>query len=234
MKEALLKIAYLNFVLLVLTTGFNACVSSNSSNSSKVVHWSYNSYIIKDNKPLEFQLVLKAPSTPGKYPLIFFFSGLDGVAPEIFYSNFTSYIVSESNSIIITFDKLRFIHLPDKEENLFEITLNWALKHMNDLFESISTPEIIKHKVFPDTGPNGYTLMSHSDAGHITCLYLYKSCSSIKKLILLDPVDGVDPFGIIDSYVTHPPKQLPFTIPTLIISTGLDSVPVSALSTACK
>ena len=43
--------------------------------------------------------------------------------------------------------------------------------------------------------------------------------------ILLSPVDGVDPFGLIDNYAVTPGQFLNYNIPTLILSTGLDDVP---------
>ncbi len=49
----------------------------------------------------------------------------------------------------------------------------------------------------------------------------------------MDPVDGYDPFGFLKIFITNPPKQLPFTIPTLIISNGLDSVPANSLFPPC-
>jgi hypothetical protein len=49
----------------------------------------------------------------------------------------------------------------------------------------------------------------------------------------LDPVDGYDPFGFIKIFITNPPKQLPFKIPTLIITNGLDDVRVNPLFTPC-
>ena len=77
------------------------------------------------------------------------------------------------------------------------------------------------------------TFLTHSAAAHPICSFLVKKCDIVKKLILLDPVDGFDPFGIVKDFVTHPPQQLPFTTPTLIISTGLDSVPAPHSPTAC-
>lgn len=43
----------------------------------------------------------------------------------------------------------------------------------------------------------------------------------IKQLghIMMDPVDGLDPFGILKDFITHPPNPLPFVTPTLIIGT---------------
>ena len=101
------------------------------------------------------------------------------------------------------------------------------------MFNSDKTPISIKNKVFPDNGPRGYTLLSHSSAAHPTCLYLTKQCNNIKKLIWFDPVDGYDPFGFIKSYCTNPPNSLPYQLPTLIVTTGLDPIPVLSFGAAC-
>ena len=39
---------------------------------------------------------------------------------------------------------------------------------------------------------------------------------------MMSPVDGFDPYGIIQEYCIHPPDKLNFNIPSLIISGGLD------------
>ena len=63
-------------------------------------------------------------------------------------------------------------------------------------------------------------LSAHSAGGHIVSQRLNTTCSdNPKALILLDPVDGVDPFGLIQDYIVpDPPKTLPFHIPTLILA----------------
>lgn len=79
--------------------------------------------------------------------------------------------------------------------------------------------------VFADVNSrDGVTLMSHSAAGHPTVAYLASKCGLIRTQVLMDPVDGYDPFGLVKRFITHPPAQLPFFIPTLLITTGLDSV----------
>ncbi len=45
----------------------------------------------------------------------------------------------------------------------------------------------------------------------------------------MDPVDGYDPFGFLKLFITNPPNQLPFFVPTLIVSTGLDAVSASII-----
>lgn len=79
----------------------------------------------------------------------------------------------------------------------------------------------------------GVTIMGHSASGHPVTSYLVNSCNLIKSLVLLDPVDGYDPFGFIKSYVTNPPNQLAFVTPTLVIANGYDSVPVFHGSPPC-
>lgn len=69
----------------------------------------------------------------------------------------------------------------------------------------------------------GITLLGHSAAGHTLVSYLVKSCGNVNSLVLLDPVDGYDPFAKVNELVTNPPVQLDFVTPTLIIANGLDS-----------
>lgn len=66
-------------------------------------------------------------------------------------------------------------------------------------------------------------MLSHSASGHVYCSRLVETCADNPKLlILLDPVDGYDPFGIIhDNVVPDPPATLSFRMPTLIIATHL-------------
>lgn len=66
--------------------------------------------------------------------------------------------------------------------------------------------------------------MGHSASGHPVVGYLVNKCDLIKSLVLLDPVDGYDPFGFVKIFITDPPKPLDFVIPTLLITTGYDSV----------
>ena len=54
---------------------------------------------------------------------------------------------------------------------------------------------------------------------------MLQDCSSVHGMFLLSPVDGVDPFGLIDETCISPPSKLNFHTPALVISGGLDSVP---------
>ena len=68
-------------------------------------------------------------------------------------------------------------------------------------------------------------MAGHSSGAHIAVNYLKQGCFDIKGLILLSPVDGVDPFGFIHDFCITPGEKLPFELPTLMLVAGLDSVP---------
>ena len=53
--------------------------------------------------------------------------------------------------------------------------------------------------------------------------YLTDGCRGVQGLILMSPVDGVDPAGIIDNFVVTPGELLNFETPTVILPTGLDN-----------
>lgn len=69
---------------------------------------------------------------------------------------------------------------------------------------------------------NRYVLMGHSAAGHVTTEYLNDTCGDFKLHILLDGVDGVDPFGIKKDFIITPGKFLPYATPVLVVATELD------------
>ena len=50
-------------------------------------------------------------------------------------------------------------------------------------------------------------------------------CDNVHGLILLSPVDGLDPFGIFDQFCIEPGTKLNFETPTLMITVGYDNVP---------
>lgn len=212
---------------------FKQSVHKNPTASQSVVSWNFGSFIHPENSSVEFDLKFFSPTLPGNYSTIMFLTGLDGIAPSFLYEDFCTKLVLETNSIIVAYDALRFPYFPDKEERVFERTLNWTLANLNKLFNSKKTPASIKDLVFPDLEMYGVSLMSHSAAGHTVVSYLVNICGYVKSLILMDPVDGFDPFGIVKIFVTNPPEQLSFTIPTLMLSTGLSNVPVNPKFTSC-
>merc|ERR1739848_875188 len=76
-------------------------------------------------------------------------------------------------------------------------------------------------------------LSGHSAGNHVTCSLLTDSCGNnkAKGVVMMDPVDGYDPIGIIKNYCTTPGEKLSFDVPALLLRTGLD--PKVKLGVAC-
>lgn len=196
-----------------------------------VISWSFGSPIRPKNSSVEFGLKFFSPTKPGKYPTAVFLSGLDGIAPGALYVDFSTKLVKENSLILIIFEIIKPPKLPEKEEKIFAKSIEWTLENLQNLFNSKETPALIKNRVFPIN--EDVCLMGHSASGHTVVSYLNETCELITSLVLFDPVDGYDPFGFIKQFITHPPKQLPFVIPTLIIRSELDPIPKSAILPAC-
>jgi hypothetical protein len=65
-------------------------------------------------------------------------------------------------------------------------------------------------------------LSGHSAGNHVFCEFLKTDCGKAKAAIMMDPVDGYDPFGIVNNYCITPGEKLPFDTPALLLRTGLD------------
>ena len=79
-------------------------------------------------------------------------------------------------------------------------------------------------------------LMGHSSGAHVVVEFMKHHCDLVKGQILFSPVDGVDPFGLIHNFAITPGQLLNYKIPSLLIMTGLDSVPgtiAGGLTPAC-
>ena len=70
-------------------------------------------------------------------------------------------------------------------------------------------------------------LGAQSSGSHVAVNYLALGgdCTNVHGMFLMSPVDGVDPYGLINQVCIDPPNLLNFQLPTLIIAGGLDSVP---------
>ena len=69
-----------------------------------------------------------------------------------------------------------------------------------------------------------FSALGHSAGSHMLCSYLRQGCGPFKALAYLSPVDGADPWGLIEDYCIQPNETLNYDIPTLILPAGLDHV----------
>ena len=201
-----------------------------------VVHWREGSIIIPTDPTIRFRLDIYSPTTAGSYPVMVFLTGLSGTIPATDYTTFLKNIARQK-VIVIGIAKIENI-APEKMAVHLVDFLQWLIKPNDG-----ATRLFAEHKavtgVKPDVGRLGF--LSHSSAGHPLAQYLNGTCGPLKLTVMMNPVDGLDPFGIFDDFVTRmkmpaacscstisssvdPPNPLPYRIPTLIISAGLGKV----------
>ena len=74
----------------------------------------------------------------------------------------------------------------------------------------------------------------HSAGNHVTVRRLVSfGCGPVAGVLMLDPVDGEDPYGFVKIYVIHPPAKVNFVAPALHIETGLDPRKASPFTPPC-
>ncbi|CAF1132739.1 unnamed protein product [Adineta steineri] len=206
--------------ILFLTT---ICFSS----AGKIDHWSVGNIIITD-PTIRFRLDIYSPTTPGSYPVLIYLPGLAGLVPSTFYTTMVT-TIAQQNVILIGISKIENIK-PEKISIHIATFLEWIIKPNDG-----ATRLFAEHKAVKDVLPNMDRLgfLTHSSAAHSLGQYLNTTCGPLKLIIMMNPVDGIDPFGIVQDFITHPPTPLPFRTPTLIISAGLDNVSVGKKTPAC-
>ena len=167
---------------------------------------------------LDHTLVAWVPNTSGSFPVIYFNPGVGGMVPGWFYSIMAKHIASHGFVVLCPFALITTPIFEYKAEWLVQVD-QWAQANLlNKLIQDGLNPEL--QLDFQTT-----FLMGHSSGNHISINYLKLGCHNVKGVVLISPVDGVDPFGFIDDYCITPGEKLPFETPTLVISTGLDAVP---------
>ncbi|UJR35499.1 hypothetical protein I4U23_028253 [Adineta vaga] len=190
-------------------------------------HWSVGNIII--TKPdIRFRLDIYSPTTPGLYPVLIYLPGLAGLVPSTFYTTMVT-AIAEQNVILVGISKIENIK-PEKISVHMGEFLEWAMKPNDGIAHLFAEHKQVK-QVLPNLERLGF--LTHSSAAHSLGQYMNTTCGPIKLIIMMNPVDGIDPFGIVQDFITHPPTPLPFRTPALIISAGLDNVSVGQKTPAC-
>merc|ERR1712157_334812 len=77
-------------------------------------------------------------------------------------------------------------------------------------------------------------VMGQSAGNHVVGQGLQDGCSLAKAQVMIDPVDGFDPFGMVHKEdLIIPGKKLKYTTPTLLLDNELDPVAKNKLFPAC-
>merc|ERR1711970_283190 len=180
-------------------------------------HKLYNGFL---NNGLDHELDVWAPNGAGSFPVIYFLGGLGGIIPGIAYDTVMKGIASHG---FIVLDPWAVVSNPvnNYEAEWLVSVQEWVEIHLEDRLHGDgfnASMHMDNENVF---------LMGHSAGAHVIVEYLKHHCNKVKGQILFSPVDGFDPFGLVDMFAITPGEYLNYDTPTLLIMTGLDNTPGS-------
>jgi hypothetical protein len=183
------------FALLALVIAIPLASTGNTE------HWSVGSVILPD-PTVHFRLDIYSPTTPGSYPVLVFLPGLAGLVSATYYTTLVT-TIAEQNVILVGISKLEDIK-PEKVAVHIGELLDWAVTPNDGIARLFA-----EHKAVEGVTPNLDRLgfLSHSSAAHPLGQYLNTTCGSLKLVIMMNPVDGIDPFGIIQDFITRREKE---------------------------
>jgi len=168
-----------------------------------------------DGQTFKFSVYSVSEDFTGELPVIFFISGLAGVAPVSTYSDLLGQI-ADANYLVVGLDHLKFPNYPEQGQDFHDL-LEWA--GQGNLAAEFASRGI---KSVPDVA-NRAAVMGQSAGNHVVGQALVDGCSIAKALVMIDPVDGLDPFGKIHSEdLITPGQKLSFNIPALHLDNYLD------------
>lgn len=164
------------------------------------------------------------PEVPGEYPVAAFVPGF--MCDPSGYSTILSHIASYGIAVV-------GVELPMVQRTLENSTVR--SEHVAASFDfMLSDGGVLLASAFEDAGgpgglrldtTNRFMVMAHSIGGHTLLRALEKiSCFGAKLAVMFDPVDGLDPFGLLKDYLIplglHPEVHFNFTMPLGLIMSG--------------
>eukprot|EP01065_Artemidia_motanka_P028177 TRINITY_DN33426_c0_g1_i1.p1 TRINITY_DN33426_c0_g1~~TRINITY_DN33426_c0_g1_i1.p1 ORF type:complete len:314 (+),score=122.47 TRINITY_DN33426_c0_g1_i1:65-1006(+) len=156
-----------------------------------------------------------SPDAEGTFPVVVFVTGGGGIAPASTYSN-VSAAVAAKGAVFVGLWRLA-APAPKKDAEYLANALPWLQANL-------------KLKATADW--EQLTLAGHSAGNHVFCDYLQTQCGPAKAAVMIDPVDGYDPFGVVKNYCITPGQKVKFSVPALLLRTGLDPVAKSVVACA--
>eukprot|EP00660_Eupelagonema_oceanica_P014871 gene14871-25090_t len=166
---------------------------------------------------IKWKYHVSAPDAAGSFPVVVFVTGGGGVAPGTSYSSVAAAIAGKG-AVFVALSRLA-APAPNKDASLLGKAIPWLQQNL----------PAAGLKAAADWGK--LALSGHSAGNHVFCSYLQSECGIAKAAVMIDPVDGYDPFGIEKIYCITPGQKTNFTVPALLLRTGLD--PVVKAMVAC-
>ena len=154
-------------------------------------------------------------------PIYLFVSGFGGQYDVTKYSQVLSEI-SSHGVVVVGIDRKFKLQAVINYTQLAE-SLNPVLDYVKN--NSTNINKLLTNCVGVPN-PNHLIVGGHSAGNHIIVrrLATFFDSTDAKSVVMIDPVDGEDPFGIVKQFVIHPPHKVNFQLPALHIETGLDPV----------
>ena len=181
----------MSIILLILL------INLHLTSTGPIDYWSVGNIII--SKPdIRFRVDIYSPTTPGSYPVLIFLPGLAGLVPSTFYTSLVT-AIAERNVILVGISKIENIK-PEKMSIHIGNFLAWAMEPNDGI-----TRLFAEHKQVREVHANLERLafLTHSSAAHSLGQYMNSTCGPIKLIIMMNPVDGIDPFGIVQDFITR-------------------------------
>jgi chlorophyllase len=181
--------------------------------------------VLRADDDLGFKMHYHAPQEEGTYPVVLFVSGFSGDAPASAYSDFVDKL-TDHGFVVVAMDHLKFPNYPQQGEAFHNI-MEWTRAgHLQEALQDAglsATADLDKVAV-----------MGQSAGNHVVGQGLTDGCSLAKAMVMIDPVDGFDPFGIMHSEdLITPGEKLNFTIPSLLLDNELDPLGKNFLFPPC-
>lgn len=168
-----------------------------------------------------------APNASASFPVIWFATGFGCAVPVQMYSKLVSSIVSQGYIVAGMYHEVPHVPAYIKDGKSMNGIMEWGKENLGAAMRDA------KLNAIPDvTGRSA--IMGQSAGNHIAGEALSESCSVAKAFIMIDPVDGFDPYRIIKSEdLIKPGEKVNFSIPALLLDNGLDPQRVNSLFPPC-
>jgi len=173
----------------------------------------------------DYDLVVYAPKSNQSFPTIFFVTGFGANAPVSGYSDLLTRIANKGY-VVAALHRLGMPNYP-KEARELQDAVAWA--KAGNLKEQMVAQKFVASPDF-----DRMSVMGQSSGNHIVGQSLAYGCMGAKAFVMIDPVDGVDPYGkITNEDLITVGEKVNFTIPSLILDNGLDPQTANSFYPPC-
>jgi len=163
---------------------------------------------------LGFNMHFTAPEGSDSFPVILFVTGFSGLAPDFTYSDFVGK-VTDKGYIVVGLDHVKAPNYPAQGQDFHNI-MEWVAA-------GNLTAALRENGIDANPDLDRVAVMGQSAGNHVVGQGLTDGCSLAKAQIMIDPVDGFDPFGMVHSEdLITPGEKLKYTTPTLLLDNELD------------